>query len=81
MIVLRCSYTDYRCVVVFIGKCDFSRTSRKGRVFYIPKPADKRLSVHSLSVENDKSLLRTFYIIEYAIEKAHVNKRTPLACR
>jgi hypothetical protein len=44
-------------VVVFVGECDFSRTSRKGRIFYIHKLADKRFSTCSLSVEDNAVIL------------------------
>ena len=54
-------------VVVFVGECDFSRTSRKGRIFYIHKLADKRFSTCSLSVEDNDSLLRSTCITECVI--------------
>ena len=38
-------------VVVFVVECEFSRTSRKGRVFYIHSLADKRFSTCSLPAE------------------------------
>jgi len=54
-------------VVVFVSECDFLRTSRKGRVFYIYKLAAKRFSTCSLSIEDSDSLLRSTYITECVI--------------